>query len=91
MLTGETIRAIRRVRNVPQIKLAQQAGIPQPYISQIEQNSRIITQEQETAILAALNVTEQQSEELTTIVRHITDARKIEETGWAKIRQALQS
>jgi transcriptional regulator with XRE-family HTH domain len=90
MLTGETIRAIRRIRNVSQIKLAQQSGMPQPYISQIEQHSRIITQEQETAILAALNVNEQQSEDLTQIVRHIADARKIEATCWAKLRQALQ-
>lgn len=73
MITGSTICAIRRVRNISQLELARRAGIIQPYLSDMEKGHRFIKPDQEAAILEALSVSPEQAEEVTALVRSIDE------------------
>ncbi|SEP17455.1 helix-turn-helix domain-containing protein [Paenibacillus sp. OV219] len=89
MLTAEAIRAIRKVRRISQSELAQQTGIPQPYISKMETGGRIITAEEEAALITAFSISAELAAELTQLARHANDAKRLEAVAWSKLRDKL--
>lgn len=88
-MTGDTIRVVRKIRGISQSQLAKKVGILQAQLSLIESGKKIATDEQEKALLVALNINKEQAEKLGDLAESLAMAKKLKATCWEQIRNVL--